>query len=171
MITLTMDRARRSGSRDSFSNFEFVSKDVMGDDIGILSVGAESSLGERLSQVRTLAELKAAVYPPDPAYDISERPWLPGPQKAYMLVNAKVVDPRAGTVHPNMTLHLAGGKVMRVAPTTPKDLTSEFYCAGQQVTKINASKYFVCPGLIDCHVHLMAVHGSAVSTLQMNRCN
>jgi imidazolonepropionase-like amidohydrolase len=83
-----------------------------------------------------------------------------------------------------MSLHLAGGKVVKVAPTTPRDLSAEFICAGQKVEKIDASKYFVCPGLIDCeyshgscakgkkkidkltyhtgHVHLMAVHGSAV---------
>jgi imidazolonepropionase-like amidohydrolase len=97
-----------------------------------------------------MAELKAAIYPPNPTYDISEKPWLPGPQKAYLLLNAKLVDPRAGVVHNNMTLQLAGGKIVRVSPTTAQDLAADFYCAGQKVEKIDASKYFVSPGLIDC---------------------
>lgn len=159
-----MDETRGQRSRDSFASYEFISSDPSGDEEReTLSIRSKSTPADELPPVSSLAELKATIYPPDPAYDISERPWLPGQQKAYMLVNAKLVDPRSGSVRSNTTLHLAGGKVVRVAPTTPKDLTGEFYCAGQKVEKIDASKYFVCPGLIDCHVHLMAVHGSAVS--------
>ncbi|KAH9226131.1 hypothetical protein K456DRAFT_1754952 [Colletotrichum gloeosporioides 23] len=88
-------------------------------------------------------------------------PWLPGPQTPFLLINANLVDPRAGIVHKGISLHLAGGKIIRVAPTTAHDLTAEFLCAGRKAQKIDASKYFVCPGLIDCHVHLMAVHGSS----------
>lgn len=120
-----------------------------------------STISDNHRQIQSLAELTATIYPPDPHYDISERPWLPGPQKAYMLLNAKLVDPRAGKVHYNMTLQLAGGKVVKVTPTSSKDKEGEFFYAGKPVIKINASKYFVCPGLIDCHVHIMAVHGSA----------
>lgn len=164
MTSFTMDEARSQKSRDSFASYEFISSDPAGDqERETLAIRSMSTPSKESPPVRSLAELKATIYPPDPAYDISERPWLPGPQKAYMLVNAKLVDTRAGTVRSGSTLHLAGGKVVRVAPTTPRDLTGEFYCAGQKVEKIDASKYFVCPGLIDCHVHLMAVHGSAVS--------
>lgn len=111
----------------------------------------------------SIDEIKATVYPPNPNYDIAEKPWLPGPQTPYMLLNANLVDPRAGIVHRNTTIHLAGGKITKVAPTTPFDLADTFYLQGtsQKFTKIDASPYFVTPGLIDCHVHLMAVHGSA----------
>lgn len=164
MTSFKTRMTRRQESRDSFASFEFVSREpVTSDEDEILSVKTRSKPHDESPPVRSLAELRATIYPPDPAYDISERPWLPGPQKAYMLLNAKLVDPRAGTVRCNTTLHLAGGKVVKVAPTTPGDITGDFYCAGQKVAKIDASKYFVCPGLIDCHVHLMAVHGSAVS--------
>ncbi|KAF3764081.1 hypothetical protein M406DRAFT_258812 [Cryphonectria parasitica EP155] len=131
------------------SSFELVSHDPAGEDeIALPHRTPPRGGSERF--VSTFAELKANVYPPDPEYDISEKPWLPGPQKPYLILNANLVDPRAGVVHKNMTLQLAGGKILRVSPTTPAD-----------VEKIDASKYFVCPGLIDCHVHLMAVHGSA----------
>jgi imidazolonepropionase-like amidohydrolase len=101
------------------------------------------------------------LYAPNPNYDIAERPWLPGPQIPYVLLDAKLVDPRNSKVHLNMTLHLAGGKVLSVAPTTLKDHSMDFYHGQVKAQKIDASKYFVCPGLIDCHVHLMAVHGSS----------
>lgn len=114
------------------------------------------------SFVTSFSELQSTIYPPDPNYDIAEKPWLPGPQKPYMLVNAKLVDPRAGIVKKGMTLRLAGGKVLSVAPTSSNDLKADFMYAGQKVQKIDVKDFFVCPGLIDCHVHLMAVHGSAV---------
>lgn len=101
---------------------------------------------------------------PDPNMDISQKPWLPGPQTPYVLVNAKLVDPRASKVHMKTTLHLAGGKVVSIAPTSSRDLVATFYHGSVKAEKIDASEYFICPGLIDCHVHLMSVHGSA--TLQ-----
>jgi hypothetical protein len=100
--------------------------------------------------VKSFAELTATIYPLDPEYDIAEKPWLPGPQKPYLLYNAKLVDPRAGIVHEGMSLHLAGGKVVKVVPTTSHDLTAEFRYGEHQVEKIDASSYFLCPGLIDC---------------------
>lgn len=153
-------------SRDSFSGFEFISHslDTEDNELNTATRQGHTASINNSSPIRSLADLKAAVYPPNPIYDISEKPWLPGPQKPYLLVNAKLIDPRAGVVRSNMSLQLAGGKIVRVSPTTANDLRADFYCGGQKVEKIDASKYFVCPGLIDCHVHLMAVHGSAVST-------
>ncbi|KAL4972485.1 major facilitator superfamily domain-containing protein [Aspergillus desertorum] len=115
----------------------------------------------RRNLLETFPDLLSTLQAPDPTYDTAEKPWLPGPQKPYLIHNARLVDPRAGIVHKNMSLHLARGKVVKVAPTTEKDTTAEFHCGGQKVVKIDARGYFVCPGLIDCHVHLMAVHGSA----------
>jgi len=90
------------------------------------------------------------LYPPNPKYNIAEKPWLPGPQTPYVLLNANLIDPRASKVHKRMTLHLAGGKVVSVAPTTAKDLVADFYHGDVKAQKIDAGKYFVCPGLIDC---------------------
>jgi imidazolonepropionase-like amidohydrolase len=96
--------------------------------------------------------------------EISYRPWLPGPQKPYVLINAKLVDPRTSTVLPKRTIHLAEGKIVHIKSTKQSDLVNEFYYGDVKAQKIDASDYFICPGLIDCHVHLMSVHGS--STLQ-----
>ncbi|KAJ0343243.1 hypothetical protein COL154_013464 [Colletotrichum chrysophilum] len=149
---------RKYSQESNISRFEFVTlEDFQHDSNQSASLGDEG----KHNLMQTLEELKSTIYPPNPAYDISEKPWLPGPQTPYLLTNANLVDPRAGVVHKGISLHLAGGKIIRVAPTTARDLTAEFLCAGQKAQKIDASKYFVCPGLIDCHVHLMAVHGSS----------
>ncbi|KAJ4389657.1 hypothetical protein N0V93_007129 [Gnomoniopsis smithogilvyi] len=149
-----------SSPRDSMSTFELVSQNQASLDETAALLN-KTRLSQGREAVSTFAELKATIYPPDPDYDISEKPWLPGPQKPYLLVGANLVDPRAGVVHKNMSLQLVGGKIVRVGRTTDAEENGEFCCAGQKVEKIDASKYFVCPGLIDCHVHLMAVHGSA----------
>jgi hypothetical protein len=130
------------------SSFEFISAEPTAEQESNVPVRSRATIDS--APVRSFAELTSTVYPPNPHYDISEKPWLPGPQKAYLLVNAKLVDPRAGVVHQNMTLQLAGGKIVRVSHTTAKELASEFYCAGQRVEKIDVGKYFICPGLIDC---------------------
>jgi imidazolonepropionase-like amidohydrolase len=93
--------------------------------------------------------------------EISYRPWLPGPQKPYVLINAKLVDPRNSKVHPNTTIHMAEGRILNVVPTKPSDFVNEFYQGDVKAEKIDASAYFISPGLIDCHVHLMSVHGAA----------
>lgn len=138
-----------SSSRNSISSFEFVCRDPANAEEATTPLSIRT-FPHDMEPVNTLAELKATIYPPNPTYDISEKPWLPGPQKPYLLLKANLVDPRAGVVHKNMTLQLAGGKVVRVGPTTETEVNGDFYCAGQKVEKIDASKYFVCPGLIDC---------------------
>lgn len=90
------------------------------------------------------------LYPPDPHYDIAEKPWLPGPQTPYVIYNAQLVDPRNSVVHKNITLHLAGGKVVNVVPTTEHDRLCDYRHDDVKAVKIDAEGYFVCPGLIDC---------------------
>jgi hypothetical protein len=144
-------RFARRCSQSSDSTFEFIASDPAGSSNEIVSSWrAETASPETERLATSFAELSTMVYPPDPDYNVAEKPWLPGAQKPYLIVNAKLVDPRAGVVHHDMTLQLAGGKVVRVAPTTQQELTAEFYCAGQRVERIDASRYFVCPGLIDC---------------------
>lgn len=138
-----------SSPKSNMASFELVSRSspIVAEDP--LINGADS-WSKNKDTIKTLDELKATIYPPNPKYDIAEKPWLPGPQKPYLLLKANLVDPRAGVVHKNMTLQLAGGKIVRVGPTTDAEVNREFCCAGQKVEKIDASKYFVCPGLIDC---------------------
>lgn len=135
---------------NSESGFEFITYDgsLCGEDRTVSSRSPQAGHERRL--VNNFSDLKAAVYPPNPEYNIAEKPWLPGPQKPYLIFNAKVVDPRAGVVRENMSLHLAGGKIVKVVPTTAHDREADFYYTGRKVDKIDAGGYYVCPGLIDC---------------------
>lgn len=90
------------------------------------------------------------LYPPNPSYDIAEKPWLPGPQAPYVIFDAKLVDPRNSVIREGTTLHLAGGKVVSVSSTTENDRICEFRHGDVKAVKIDAKGYFVCPGLIDC---------------------
>jgi hypothetical protein len=102
--------------------------------------------------VNSFSDLQATIYPPDPDYNVAEKPWLPGPQTPYMLVNANLVDPRAGIVRKAMTLRLAGGEVLSVSATSANDLKADFIYMGRKVQKIDVKDFFVCPGLIDCEI-------------------
>lgn len=92
---------------------------------------------------------------PKPNYDISERPWLPGPQKPHVIINAQVVDPRNSVVHKSQTLHLAGGKIVSIQETTEQDRRLDFYHGEVKAVKVDAEGYFVCPGLIDCRLNVI----------------
>lgn len=76
--------------------------------------------------------------------------WLPGPQTPYVIYNANLVDPRHSQIYEYVTLHLAGGKVVDISPTTENDRICSFRHGGVEALKIDAEGYFVCPGLIDC---------------------
>jgi hypothetical protein len=96
------------------------------------------------------ADIEIDIYPPDPNYDVAERPWIPSRQTPYIIVNANLVCPRESKVHDRMTLHIADGKVHNVAVTVLNDLQTDFYFGEVKAVRIDASKYFICPGLIDC---------------------
>jgi hypothetical protein len=69
-------------------------------------------------------------YPPNLIYNIAEKPWLPKPHTPYVLVNAKLVDPRRSKVLKNMTIHLAKGRVQSMAPTAPTNIDGDFRYGG-----------------------------------------
>ena len=77
------------------------------------------------------------------------KPWkLPTPT-IYVLYNASVVDPIEGEICSGLTVKLAGGVVESITPTT--DASSK-HQGGEM--HIDCTGKFLCPGLIDCHVHL-----------------
>ncbi|KAL4877787.1 hypothetical protein BJY04DRAFT_230379 [Aspergillus karnatakaensis] len=151
-----------SQNRDSISDFDFISYEEPPSSSHTLPLHPKNAHPTpNPPLVSTFSDLLGTLHAPNPDYDIAEKPWLPGPQTPYLILNAKLIDPRSGVVRNNMSLHLAGGKIVRVAETTERDRNADFFCNGVKVVKIDAREYYVCPGLIDCHVHLMAVHGSA----------
>ncbi|KND87450.1 Dihydromonacolin L monooxygenase LovA [Tolypocladium ophioglossoides CBS 100239] len=79
------------------------------------------------------------------------KPWKLPPQKKYIFKNANVVDPVSGTVVEGQTVGLSGGLIESLGDDVP---------APSGYVVVDLSGKYLCPGLIDCHVHLAAVAGS-----------
>ncbi|KAK4960738.1 hypothetical protein LTR66_012906 [Elasticomyces elasticus] len=80
-------------------------------------------------------------------------PWNLPPRPRYVFTGANLVDPAKGEVMTNVTVHLHGG-VVKSINGNPDEWEDD-----SSTIKIDLEGKFVCPGLIDCHVHLMAVPG------------
>ncbi|TDZ28476.1 Uncharacterized protein C8035_v007573 [Colletotrichum spinosum] len=84
------------------------------------------------------------------------KPWLRAPARKYILTNASVVDVAEGTLRESAAVLLKDGLIDDIVDSTDSAIASarqkgfeEVDCAGK----------FLCPGLIDSHVHIMAVPG------------
>jgi imidazolonepropionase-like amidohydrolase len=82
------------------------------------------------------------------------KPWTRPGAKPYILYNANVVDVAAGTTHKSQTVRIANGKITSITPSTPSIPATE-----PGVTTIDCTNLYLSPGLIDSHVHLIAVPG------------
>ncbi|KAF9888052.1 hypothetical protein FE257_009317 [Aspergillus nanangensis] len=87
------------------------------------------------------------------------KPWQPPPQKSYILTNANVIDPVAGTVLENATVKLSNGLILSV--DTPHAAEQPPSDTPPNTTHLDLQGKYLCPGLIDSHVHVAAVPGSA----------
>ena len=82
------------------------------------------------------------------------KPWLPkSPPPDYLLTNANVVDPLTGDIIPDATIFLSGGVIIAV--------TTEPFSQENNAIKIDVAGKYVCPGLIDAHVHIGAAPGES----------
>jgi imidazolonepropionase-like amidohydrolase len=83
------------------------------------------------------------------------KPWKPQLQNTYIFKNANLVDPVSGTILSNRTVKISSGLINFVTPTEKDYIivpsTSEF--------TIDLTGKYLCPGLIDNHVHISAVPG------------
>ncbi|KAI1084283.1 amidohydrolase [Whalleya microplaca] len=108
----------------------------------------------------------AAMVAPTPIPEEVIKPWKLPPQQKYIFKNASVIDPVDGVVHTGATVKLAGGIIQSVQTQTqtpaassrphPPTTTDE----GSSII-VDLGGRFLCPGLIDAHVHISSVPGSA----------
>ncbi|KAL5002220.1 hypothetical protein BDV10DRAFT_132071 [Aspergillus recurvatus] len=85
---------------------------------------------------------------------VPAKPWIPrepGPDITF--INANVVDVEAGKIIPDSSVRIADGLIADVATGN--------YTRPSSSTVISLQGQYICPGLIDCHVHLTATPGSA----------
>ncbi|KAJ9139405.1 Amidohydrolase 1 [Pleurostoma richardsiae] len=93
-----------------------------------------------------------------------EIPWQLPPQRRYIFRNASLVDPAEGVVHPNTTVYVSDGLIYGVELATSKEVGGspvlhDFAALDVDTIEIDLEGKFLCPGLIDCHVHFNAVPG------------
>ncbi|KAK8023561.1 hypothetical protein PG993_011627 [Apiospora rasikravindrae] len=84
------------------------------------------------------------------------KPWLRPPPKSYLLTNANVVDVEDGKIRPSMDVRVENGKITIISPSSSTSATAS---SAAGFTTIDCTDRYLCPGLIDSHVHLIAVPG------------
>jgi len=82
------------------------------------------------------------------------KPWTRPGAKQYTLHNANIVDVAQGTTQKSQTVRIANGKITSITPSPPTIPNPE-----ANTTTIDCKALYLCPGLIDSHVHLIAVPG------------
>ncbi|KAH8174413.1 amidohydrolase family protein [Sarocladium implicatum] len=84
------------------------------------------------------------------------KPWKLPPQRTYLFKNARVVDPNEHTAPPLTTVKLCEGLVDSIERNAFDSLAID-----DNIEVVDLEGKYLCPGLIDCHVHLTAVAGDA----------
>ncbi|KAJ0165799.1 Uncharacterized protein CTA2_9942 [Colletotrichum tanaceti] len=84
------------------------------------------------------------------------KPWLRAPVRRYILTNATVVDVTDGSLRPGAAVQIKDGLIDAITDSTDSAVRS---ARQQGFEVIDCAGKFVCPGLIDAHVHLVAVPG------------
>lgn len=80
----------------------------------------------------------------------SQKPWLPSKPPNIILTNAKVADVANATTLENEDVLISSGKFV---------LNGKIKELGDVIEFDLKDMYFLCPGLIDCPVHLTANAG------------
>lgn len=84
------------------------------------------------------------------------KPWKQGPQKSYIFNNANIIDPVTGNVILNCSVRISGGIIKSVS----NDEEAFVYLPSSDEITVDLKGKYLCPGLIDNHVHISAVPGS-----------
>lgn len=92
---------------------------------------------------------------------LAVKPWLIPPPRSTYLTNCQVVDSANGKLLDGPhTIQIKAGKFASVAPS------NGFRYDDTDAVKVDMDGKFVCPGLIDAHVHVTAVPGTSVCVIQ-----
>lgn len=82
------------------------------------------------------------------------RPWGLPPQRTYLFKNARIIDPNEHTATPLTTIKLCKGLVSSIGQYAIESVADD-----DDIETVDLGGKYLCPGLIDCHVHLTAVAG------------
>lgn len=86
-------------------------------------------------------------------YHSNVKPWLPKrEQPSLLLTRAQLVDPVEGKVHPSASVHIGHGVIQTVSIDGSKPIT-----VPEDTMTVDLEGRYLCPGLMDAHVHISAV--------------
>ncbi|CAI7597892.1 unnamed protein product [Penicillium glandicola] len=96
-----------------------------------------------------------------------DKPWLLPPQTQYTLTNVKIVDPTNGRLIEKCSVVLSGGRIISIHEVqseddivmTPPSTISDISASEPANLTIDLEGFYLCPGLIDAHVHITATPG------------
>lgn len=83
--------------------------------------------------------------------EYSDKPWMLPPQRELTFINANIVDPVSGKLIKDTQVTISEGRISRV--WCAKDDT-EIEQLRKSSTIIDLKGTYLCPGLIDAHVHV-----------------
>lgn len=83
-------------------------------------------------------------------------PWKPTPQRTYIFTNTSIVCPLTSRTFHHRTVKISNGYIESITETE-EDYT---LVSHPHETTVDLSGKFLCPGLIDSHVHVAAVPGT-----------
>lgn len=95
----------------------------------------------------------------------AEIPWTLPSQRRYVFRNASILDPVEGKVHARTTVSIRKGLIESVEYAEDKEVggspatIDHVEDASDSLVEVDLEGKFLCPGLIDCHVHMNAVPG------------
>jgi imidazolonepropionase-like amidohydrolase len=116
---------------------------TVSDWFGVVRAGAEGASNDLLAAQNERNNARAAAL----ARQLAKRP-----QGALLVKNARVFDPRDGSVTPGTSVLVQGNRIAGIGPDGSLSLPAE-------VETIDAAGRFVMPGLWDNHVHIGGIDG------------
>ncbi|CDO68853.1 hypothetical protein BN946_scf185035.g6 [Trametes cinnabarina] len=90
------------------------------------------------------------------------KPWIPGKAARLVLRDAYIVDPAKGALlNGRFDVTMDDGVIVELQPTAERDTSTWVRIDPEDppTIDVSVSGKFLCPGLIDCHVHVTAVPG------------
>ncbi|KAH8651280.1 amidohydrolase [Xylariales sp. PMI_506] len=81
------------------------------------------------------------------------KPWKLPPQRTYLFLGANIVDPVEAIIHFGVNVKISDGLIEYVG--------NQQFESSRDTIVIDLQGRYICPGLIDCHVHITSVPGEA----------
>jgi imidazolonepropionase-like amidohydrolase len=87
------------------------------------------------------------------------KPWKPPVQKTFVFTNANLVDVENGVIHENAIVKLSGGRIENIKLHSSTNGEIDPHSLSDVDKLVDFQGKYLCPGLFDCHVHIIAVPG------------